>query len=93
MAGRCLTATYDFSSDGISFCELPVVRRSRQGYIIQDGDEEITFQELDVADTVATLFTESESTDEVRADLEERLRLRLAHWNLIHPNKSLKYLN
>jgi hypothetical protein len=92
-ATRCLTATYNVRTNEVFYCELPILENTPRGYVISDGDGDVLLSELDAFDCAATTYEANESVDDVKAELEERLRLRLAHWNCCHPNIPLKRAN
>jgi hypothetical protein len=85
---RVLAATFDFDDSTVSFCEL-----QRIGNSVVDADELIPISDYDspACDCVIEPLALGEVvTCELKADLEERLRLRFAHCGIVHPNIPLK---
>jgi len=90
---RALAGTFDFSDGTISFALLPVTHKNASEYFVIDGNEVLPVSEVDAPGSdcaIAILVPGEIVTDEMKAELEERLRLRLAHFNLCHPNIPLK---
>jgi hypothetical protein len=81
-------ATFNFQDSSISFCTLPVVN----GQLIDIGETTSVndFEEAGCDSVIEMLESNEVPSDELRSDLEERLRLRMAHFDLCHPNVPLK---
>jgi hypothetical protein len=88
MIRKVLAATFDFEDSSISFCEL-----ERIGDCVVDNGELIPISEFDTDASdcaVCSLAWGEIPGDELKAELEETLRLRMAHHNLCHPNIPLQ---
>jgi|ERR1700683_1460403 len=89
MQERALACTFNFSDSTISYCELP-----RIGNSVVDDDELIAISDYDspACDAIIVPLAPGEIvTEELKANLEERLRLRMAHANLCEPHIRLKH--
>jgi hypothetical protein len=89
MAGSAaFVATFDFRDSSVSFCSLPVV----DGQLIDTGEiTPLSDFEEDGCDSVIEILKPNElPSNELKLDLEQRLRLRMAHFDLCHPNVPLK---
>ena len=90
---RCLAATFHSRDNTVSFCELEItVDSGNDGIIVLDGDEETFLDELDCdgSDCAAEIYEPGDDVQAIKSDLEERLRLRFAHYGMCHPNIPLK---
>jgi hypothetical protein len=81
-----LVATYNFGDGSISFCELPVIQ-TNDGPKILDGRELLHVAELDIDENgcdaaVRILAVGEVVTPELKAELEKRLRSRMAQFNI-----------
>jgi len=85
--GRALVATFDIRDSSVSFCNLPIV----DGQLIDTGEiTPLSDFEEDGCDSVIEILENDVLSDELKLDLEQRLRLRMAHFDLCHPNVPLK---
>ena len=88
MTAKVLTGTFNFEDSSISFCEL-----ERIGDSIVDDSELIPISEFDTEASdcaVCSLALGEIPGVELKAELEVTLRLRMAHYDLCHPNIPLK---
>jgi hypothetical protein len=92
MGARCWVAEFDLIRGKVSYIELPILLKTRNGFLVKDGDQDVIVADLDGGETCAGVFSHGETDQEIREELEETLRLRLAHLNLCHPNVPLKEL-
>jgi hypothetical protein len=85
---KALIGTFGVADNTIHFVELDVVGKEGREFLIVDDEDDnrITpLSEIDAPDTfeVAAVLAVGELvTRESKSELEERLRMRLARWNI-----------
>ena len=93
---RILTGTIDSEYRRIRFVEFSVLGWRDGTPVVSDDGELLPISEIDApgSDCVSELLTPGEIvTPEMKADIEEKLRLRFAHFDLCDPNTPLKELS
>ena len=93
-SARCYVAIYNYANgfEGFHFIELPIKAETRKGFLVEDEDgDEVSLDDLNATlDHAAAVYRSDEPVAEIKADLEERVRLNVAHLNLCHPNVPLR---